>query len=177
MLAREILIQRKKKKNCILYLLYFQTCTFIPNSSRYSFTKSISISRIIHFLSKIPVQFQFRTEDNPFHVALSNHRVAMHVVYLTATTIVIFVFYVLTDEGEENKIGINFFTRIRVTLKPIDSTMNTKKGLRGGRKEERGKWRNPFDRHFHVLDFDSSMSASEIFLHSILRTPSFHPLV
>lgn len=60
----------------------------------------------------------------------------MHVVYLTATTIVIFVFYVLTDEGEENKIGINFFTRIRVTLKPIDSTMNTKKGLRerGGRK-------------------------------------------
>lgn len=62
----------------------------------------------------------------------------MHVVYLTATTIVIFVFYVLTDEGEENKIGINFFTRIRVTLKPIDSTMNTKKGLReGGGKKRR----------------------------------------
>lgn len=63
----------------------------------------------------------------------------MHVVYLTATTIVIFVFYVLTDEGEENKIGINFFTRIRVTLKPIDSTMNTKKGLREGGGRKRGE--------------------------------------
>lgn len=64
----------------------------------------------------------------------------MHVVYLTATTIVIFV-YVLTytDEGEENKIGINFFTRIRVTLKPIDSTINTKKGLRGEGEGREGK--------------------------------------
>ena len=66
----------------------------------------------------------------------------MHVVYLTTTTIVIFIYiFVLTytDEGEENKIGINFFTRIRVTLKPIDSTMNTKKGLREGGGRKRGE--------------------------------------
>ena len=36
-----------------------------------------------------------------------------------------------------------------------------KKGREG---EKESKWCNPFDRHFHVLDFDSSMSSSEIFL-------------
>lgn len=48
------------------------------------------------------------------------------------------------------------------------------KRVERGREEGR-EWRNPFDRHFHVLHFDSSMSASEIFLHLILRTPCFIP--